>query len=211
MGRANTIIVGSVVLAPLILGIEGYFVFRPHHRARAVAAPAVEEPAPAVSPPAPGQPVVAAQPPPSPAPPAPGPSADERAPAAETSPPSDAWVEAEQDPSVVQRQRILREHRRVVIRAADEKAFDTLNLPNDQRAAIRSINDQYVRSLQALQAASAGAADPNSGVDLNADQTRRAAITNVLGAEGMPAFNLAERKAEHRVRAELRPQLVRGH
>jgi hypothetical protein len=120
-------------------------------------------------------------------------------------------VEAWQDPSVVERQRILHEHRRLVIRAADEKAFDVLNLPDAQRAAIRSINDQYVRSVQALQAASSGPPDPNSGADLNADQTRRAAIANVLGAEAMPAFNLAERHAEHRVRGELRPQLVRGH
>ena len=35
MGRANAIVVGSAVLAPLILGVEGYIVFRPHQRPRA--------------------------------------------------------------------------------------------------------------------------------------------------------------------------------
>jgi hypothetical protein len=120
-------------------------------------------------------------------------------------------VEAAQDPTVQQRQRALREHRRVIIRAADEKAFDVLNLPDAQRAAIRSINDQYVRSLQSLPiGADAPNSAPQSGIDLNADQTRRAAIENVLGAEGMPAFNFAEHKAERRVRAQLRPELVRG-
>ena len=32
MGRSNVIIVGSVVLAPLILGIESYLLFKAHHR-----------------------------------------------------------------------------------------------------------------------------------------------------------------------------------
>lgn len=206
MGRANTIIVGSVVLAPLVLGIEGYAVFRPHRRARA-AAPALDEAAPA-----PVQPAraVPEPPPPQPAPaPIPPAAAPEAAPAAEpASAPSEAvLVEAADDPMVLQRQRALQEHRRLVIQAADEKAFDTLNLPDAQRAAIRRINDEYVRALHAMQP---GAAEPNSGVDLNADQTRRAAIENVLGAEGMPAFTVAERRAERRVRAQLRPELVRG-
>ena len=32
MARSNVIIVGSVVLAPLILGIESYALYRAHHR-----------------------------------------------------------------------------------------------------------------------------------------------------------------------------------
>ena len=32
MGRSNVIIVGVVVLAPLILGIESYALYRAHHR-----------------------------------------------------------------------------------------------------------------------------------------------------------------------------------
>ena len=32
MGRWNVIIVGSLVLAPLVLGIESYVLFKAHHR-----------------------------------------------------------------------------------------------------------------------------------------------------------------------------------
>ncbi|HLK91200.1 MAG TPA: hypothetical protein VKZ18_14980 [Polyangia bacterium] len=196
-----------MVLAPLILGIEGYVVFRSHHRARA-AAPVDDAPPALVGPAAAAQ----ASPPPPPAPPPPPPAAEPAPPAAESAPePSEAVAEVAQDPVLLQRQRALQQHQRMLIRAADEKAFDTLNLPDAQRAAIRAINDQYVRSLQALQAISPGGEDTNHGVDLNADQTRRAAITDVLGADAMPGFTFAERKAERRVRAMLRPDLVRGH
>ena len=32
MGRSNAILVGSVVLAPLILGVESYALYHAHHR-----------------------------------------------------------------------------------------------------------------------------------------------------------------------------------
>ena len=195
MGRSNAIVVGAVVLGPLILGLEGYATYRSHHRQRATEVadpPAAESPAAdspqADSAQAEDQPASAA---PAEAPPA-EPSAQ-----ADPPPPNLGTVEAvapTQDPAL--RQRFL-EHRGKVIRAADELAFDVLNLPEAQRAAIRAIDDQFGRAL-------ATDADPN------ANQTRHAAIANVLGPDEAHAFNFAAHKAERRASGQLRTQAVRG-
>ena len=190
MGRSNAIVVGAVVLGPLLLGLEGYATFRSHHHQRATEA---ADPPEADSPPA-DSPQAEAQP--ASAPPAEVPPAD---PPAQTDPPPPdlGTVEAvapTQDPAL--RQRFL-EHRGKVIQAADELAFDVLNLPEAQRAAIRAIDDQFSRAL-------ATNADPN------ANQTRHAAIANVLGPDEARAFNFAAHKAERRASGQLRTRVVRG-
>lgn len=204
MGRANAIVVGSAVLAPLILGVEGFALFRPHHRPppvsemadlpAAVAPARLPAPPPVVLPPA----QRAAAPPTPPAP-------EEPEPAAALEP-----VEAPPNPATLARQRELLVHQRQTVRDADEKVFDILKLPDAQRAAIRAIDDQYVRTLQSMEPTGTAGDGTGAGVDLNANQTRRAAITDVLGADGMHAFTFEERKAERRVRGQLRAQSLRG-
>jgi hypothetical protein len=185
MGRSNAVVVGVVVLGPLILGLEGYAAYRSHHHQRATE---VADPPPADSPRAEDQPASA--------PPAEVPPADPPA-QADPPPPDLGTVEAvapTQDPAL--RQRFL-EHRGKVIQAADELAFDVLNLTDAQRAAIRAIDDQFSRAL-------ATDADPN------ANQTRHAAIANVLGPDEAHAFNFAAHKAERRASGQLRTQVVHG-
>ena len=63
------------------------------------------------------------------------------------------------------------------------------------RAAIRAADSVYVRSLN---------------IDPNAEQTRRAAISNILDPQTMRTFNFAERNAERRARNQYRPEAVRG-
>ena len=92
------------------------------------------------------------------------------------------------------------------MRDADEQVFDVLNLPDAQRAAIRAIEDQYFRALRSTEPPGGGA-----GVNSDADQTRRTAITNVLGADGLHAFTFAERKEERRVSVQRRAESLRGH
>ena len=185
MGRSNAIVVGAVVLGPLILGLEGYATYRSHHRQRATEI--AETPA-AASPEAQDQPA--------PAPAGPAPQIE---PCARNDPPPAgvAAVEAIQDPTFQQRERFVLEHRRQVIQTADEQIFDVLNLPDAQRAAIRAIDDQFGRALE-------------TGSDPNAEQTRRAAIANLLGPDASPRFAFAEHKAERRARGQLRTELVRG-
>jgi hypothetical protein len=177
MGRSNVIIVGSVVLAPLVLGVEGYVLFRSHHHRVAHVAETTPEDFPMA-------PLPAVEAPPPPVQPAAAPTNDVAAAAPEAVPEAPA-------PSAL-------EHRRRVIRAADEQAFDILNFPDTQRAAIRAINDAYVRAAQV------GDAFVPDGVE----QARRAAIAAVLGPNVMRSFSFAERKAERRARSQFRSQSV---
>jgi hypothetical protein len=206
MARPNAILIGAILLAPAIVVAEGYAFYRAHHRPprRSAASVAAVEPvaeAPAAPPPA-------AEPPP-PAPPPP-PRQAETLTAAAPPPPSDGTGDVV-DPVVVRRQRGLYERRRQVVHDADEQVFDALNLPEAQRAAIRAIDDQYGRTLTAIAEAPDAPSFPNVSIDSNAEQTRRAAIAGVLGPDASRAFNLAERKAERRVRNHLRPDVVRGN
>jgi hypothetical protein len=175
MGRSNVIIVGSLVLAPLILGAEGYVLFRAHHHRVAHVAETPPEDFPMA-------PLPAVEAPPPPVQPAAALTNDVAVAAPEPAPEAPA-------PSPL-------EHRRRVIRAADEQAFDVLKFPDAQRAAIRAINDTYVPAAQV------GDAFAPDGVE----QARRAAIAAVLGPNVMHSFSFAERKAERRVRSQFRSQ-----
>ena len=88
------------------------------------------------------------------------------------------------------------------VQAADEQVFDLLNLPDEQRAAIRAIDGVYARTVQAIAQLPPGADLRSAGLDPNADQARRAAIADVLGPDATHAFTFAERKAERRVRSD---------
>ena len=210
MGRSNVIIVGSVVLAPLILGVESYALFRAHHRrvrtaeitglTEMNAAPALGVPVARTS---------AIRVPterPSPAPP-PAPTA-----AATEDPPPEAETvsDVQTDPTVERRRQLMLQRRGEVLEAADEQVFGTLHLPDGQRAAIRAIDGAYARTVQAIAQLPPGADLRSAGLDPNADQARRAAIAEVLGPEATHAFNFAERKAERRVRGQYRAEQVRG-
>jgi hypothetical protein len=205
MGRSNVIIVGSVVLAPLVLGIESYALYRAHHhRTRAgsteMTAPAAPIPQPLPLPARAGPSLGPSAPPP----PAPA------APAAEGPPPGTETVSDVQPDLSVQRQRqMMLEHRDEILQAADEQAFAILNVPEAQRNAIRAIDSAYARQLQAMGQLPPGADLPSAGLDPNADQTRRAAIGDVLGADAAHAFTFAERKAERRVRGQRRAAQTR--
>ena len=177
MGRSNVIIVGVVVLAPLILGIESYALYRAHHRrvVHVAEAPPEELPTPSPS-------TVVAAPPPPVQPPAPA-LTDEVAaavavPVPETPPPSSLQDRGE------------------ITRAADELAFDILNLPDDQRAAIRAIDEAYARAALAANPLAFG----------SVEQSRSTAITSLLGPAAARTFNLAARKTKRRLRSQVGSQ-----
>jgi hypothetical protein len=207
MGRSNVIIVGSVVLAPLILGVESYALYRAHHRharpaelrgpSEVIAAPVVAAPVL----PTPVVPASAGRPSPS----APAVPTGE-APPAETETVSDLQT----DPAIERRRQLMLQRRGEVFQAADEQVFGILHLPDEQRAAIRGIDDAYARTVQAIARLPRGTDLRSTGLDPNADQARRAAIADVLGPEATHAFNFAERKAERRVRGQSRLEQVAG-
>jgi hypothetical protein len=202
MARANAILVGAIVLAPTIVGAEGYAIYhrlhRPPKQSAEVAPPAehISQDLPAPSPPA----VETPAPPPPP-----------RQPEVAAPPPPDDGTTGEIDPTTARRQRALYERRAQVIQDADEQAFDTLNLSDAQRAAIRAIDEQYARTLTTIANATDDSTLPTFTVDSNAEQTRRTAIAGVLGPDTVHTFNFVERKAERRVRNHYRPDVVRGY
>jgi hypothetical protein len=209
MRRSNVIIVGSLVLAPLILGIESYALYRTHHRrvrTAEIAGPTelsaeqVVLEAPVVRTPA--IPLSAERPMPPPTSPAP---------AAEDPPPETETVsEVQADPTVERRRQQMLQRRGEVVQTADEQVFDLLHLPDEQRTAIRAIDGAYARTVQAIAQLPPGADLQSAGLDPNADQARRAALANVLGPEVTHSFTYEERKAERRVRNQYRAEQVRG-
>jgi hypothetical protein len=208
MGRSNVIIVGFVVLAPLILGVESYALYRAHHRrvrTAEIAGPIEMSAAPVASAPVTQTPAVPLTVEPPPPPPTPA------APVAEAPPPDTETVsDVQTDPTVERRRQLMLLRRGELLQAADERVFDILHLPDDQRAAIRAIDGGYARTLQAIAQLPPGADLQSAGVDPNADQARRAAIAAVLGPEATHAFTFAERKAERRERGQSRAEQVRG-
>jgi hypothetical protein len=190
MGRSNVILVGSVVLAPLILATEGYALYRSHHRPRAspslAAASLAEAPPQGLPPPPPDREAIIPLPVQPPA--ARAELTDDQAAAA----PPAAAAPSQSSSSI--------ERRRRLTRAADELAFDGLNFPEAQRAAIRAINNAYVD-------ASGRSAQASDGVAPEAaDQARRQAIIDLLGPDGAHAFSFTEHKAERRVRSQYRSE-----
>ena len=210
MGRSNVIIVGSVVLAPLVLGLETYLLFKAHHRRvrTTEVAGSIEPSAPTVpgtaAVPSPAVPVAAERPLPPPVPrPTPAVAADSPT---ETETVSDVAT----DPTVERRRQLMVRRRGEILQAADEQVFGLLRLPDEQRAAIRAIDSAYARTLEAIGQLAPGADLRSAGLDPNAEQARRAAIGEVLGPNVTQPFNLAERKAERRVRNQFRTEEVRG-
>jgi hypothetical protein len=203
MARPSPLVVGTVILAPLILGLEIYVFHGSHHRAAtAVVASAPETSA------APSLPSTSATIASTTARPEPAPSRSPANPVAATAEPTDAGGED----AYLRRRRLLADYRRQIMQAADEQTFQTLNLPDATRSAIRAIDDTYVRSLQTLQAPTA-IAYGDGGLrppDLSAEHTRQAAIGELLGPEAAREFTTTERRAERQLRNQIRPQSVPG-
>jgi len=209
MGRSNVIIVGSVVLAPLLLGIESYLLFKAHHRR-----PRTAETSESIEVTAPGPAFARSSTTPAPAElPSSLPLPTPAAPAAGDAPPppsTETVSDVQTDPTVERRRQLMLRRRGEVLQAADEHVFALLHLPNEQSAAIRAIDSAYTRTVQALEQLPPEADLRNAGLDPNAEQARHAAIAEVLGPTAAQAFNFAERKAERRVRNQFRPEQVRG-
>jgi hypothetical protein len=206
--RANAIVVGVLVLAPAIVGAEAYAIYRTFRRLPQGSAESVRSSESPASGEADAPDLIAfpADPPEAPeAPPPPRPAAPTQAAA------GGDGTAGEVEPAVTRRQRALYQRRAQVIREADERVFDTLGVPDEQRAAIRSIDLEYARTLATIAASGNEVELRNEAIDANAEQTRRQAIGDVLGPDTTRAFNFAERKAERIVRNRHRPEVVRGY
>ena len=210
--RVSPIIVGLTAIAVLVMGTGGYLLLRPHPRhVPAVAALAEaddSEPEPIAAPPAPAPPLAAAS---APAPPAPDPPPPE-APRPSAAAPVDPPPREVQSAAVKKRALLMADHNQRVILEADERAFEALQLPDATRAAIRQINASYVKSRRDAIEANAAAWSPGEQLGANlaksdeSDRARRAALKEVLGADGVSAFETAEYAAARRLRRQYSAQ-----
>ena len=117
-----------------------------------------------------------------------------------------------QSAAVKKRALLMGDHNQRVTLEADERAFDTLQLPDATRAAIRQINGSYVKTTRDAIEANAAAWSPGEQLGANlakndeADRARRAALKEVLGADGVSAFETAEYAAARRLRRQYSAQ-----
>jgi hypothetical protein len=204
--RVSPLIVALAAIGLAVMGTAGYLLVRPRpHRVTAaispassdeperqpMAAPPLPEAAPALRPPAVVAPVV----PPQPAESAPEPPAREI-----------------QNAAVKKRALLMADHNQRVTLEADERAFETLQLPDPTRAAIRQINAGYVKTTRDSIEANAAAWSPGEQLGANvakndeSDRARRAALKEVLGADGVAAFETAEYAAARRLRRQYSAQ-----
>jgi hypothetical protein len=115
---------------------------------------------------------------------------------------------ATQIAAVKKRALLMADHNQRVTLEADERAFETLRLPDATRTAIRQINAGYVKTARDSLEANAAAWTPGEQLGANvakndeSDRARRAALKEVLGADGVAAFETAEYAAARRLRRQ---------
>ena len=114
--------------------------------------------------------------------------------------------------AVKKRALLMADHNQRVTLEADERAFETLRLPDPTRTAIRQINAGYVKTARDFLEANAAAWSPGEQLGANvakndeSDRARRAALKEVLGADGVAAFETAEYAAARRLRRQYSAQ-----
>ena len=203
--RVSPVIVTLAAIAVAVMGAAGYLLVRPHPPkvfAAISAAPPDEPERPLVAPPpipeespAPAPPTARAQPL----------HVDPQPPAASGPEPT---APATQIAAVKKRALLMADHNQRVTLEADERAFETLQLPDATRTAIRQINAGYVKTARDFLEANAAAWTPGEQLGANvakndeSDRARRAALKEVLGADGVAAFETAEYAAARRLRRQ---------
>lgn len=204
MARPSPITVGTLALAVFVMAAAAYILFRPPDRADVTAAPEPPEETPPsvkVDPPralprivASSPPEVRRQPPP-PTPPPPPPLPEVEQPRA----PDAAFV---LDSGAAGTERVFRiaEHNQQMIKEGDERVFETLNLAETTRAAIRRINEEAAKRART----SLEANPRNPPRTDEAEPERRAAIKNLLGDDASSQFDNTELAAVRHLRLQAR-------
>jgi hypothetical protein len=216
MARRSPLVVGALVVAVAVIAVEVAVVLRPR-RHEVAQAQAVEEPPPPEVPPPPAPPLPPAVPPPrrlAVAPPpqpaaAPPPAVPVEQPAPDAAPPPDTRA------VLKKRALLIADHNIQVIRDADEKAFATMDLPEETRTAIRRINDDYTNRKRDQLAHDEPfptgpdqlVAGPNAA---EADRLRQEALDQLLGSDAGPKFRAAETSSAHDIRIQSRRTWLRS-
>jgi hypothetical protein len=207
--RVSPLIVVLAAIAVMVVGTAGYLLVRPHPRRVFAAGSSADSDEPAAQwvAPSPAPPPVMAAPV---APPPPSPPLERPQPPAVSSP--EPTARETQNAAVKKRALLMADHNQRVRLESDERAFESLQLPDPVRAAIRQINATHVRTMRDAIEANAAASSPGEQLGANvakndeSDRARRAALREVLGADGVAAFETAEHAAARRLRRQYSAQ-----
>ncbi len=210
MPRLSPITLGLSVLMIAILSTAAVLMVGARHereRATFEAETAEAPPKAAAPPPAPEEITVAPPPPPRPAP---APAATQPAPvvAVATAPDTDAQAtgdDAQLTAAPPNRRALLQVNHNRRRQEADETVFNNLGLPEQTRAAIRQINEEYRRQTEPTTPAAPASPPPVEVGDASAAlKARQAAITQLLGPDQAKEFDSQERAAVLRLRGKYR-------
>jgi len=103
-------------------------------------------------------------------------------------------------------------HGQQVIQEADERAFSRLAIPEDQRVAIRLLNERNAQRTQSVLAAQRDDLAPEQqfgdtiAITDNGERMRRAALVQLLGAEAAGSFQRVEAAEVRRLQRRYRVQ-----
>ncbi len=208
MTRPNPIIVGVVVLSAMVLGSEMYAIYRWRHRARPAPIEEPEREPPANRLP---EPAVVAPPTPAPSPPPPSGSI----PADDPLAPEGAGAIAETAIAIPRRPLFVAPDAEEVLREADEQAFESLTMPESIRETIRRLNEDHAAKLRVLRSGDPGNLSPGPQIEAplttpGTNQTRRAALDELLGVDTARRFDAAEHAATKRLHNRYRWQSLHG-
>jgi hypothetical protein len=104
-----------------------------------------------------------------------------------------------------QRALLMADHNERIVEDADERAFEAMKLPDETRLAIRRINDRYATATHEFLAVNPSTWSPGEQQGANianseeADRARRAALKDLLGIDGVSAFEGTEHAAVRRL------------
>jgi hypothetical protein len=114
------------------------------------------------------------------------------------------------------RAQLLSDYHQRLVHDADEKAFETMALPENTRGAIRQINEEYGRRTQTFLAGQTDGGLPYNQISSvnvvgndEAERARKEALTTVLGEEGARQLDLAEHQAARKMRGQFRREWFR--
>jgi hypothetical protein len=186
VSRPHPLVTGAALLAVIAVGLGAYLAV--HHRRR----PSVVEAEDAPPPPRPAAAApVLARPPQLPPRPAAPPSVSE---------------------ALQRRDLLVAAHAQQAIQEADEQAFAHLGMPEEQRVAIRRLNERQSRRRQSLlsdgrhdRAVEEQAGDAVA-IGEEADRARGAALRELLGNEAAQSFLQSERAEIRRLQRRYRQQ-----
>jgi hypothetical protein len=213
MPRLSPITLGLSVLMIAILTTAAILMVGARHtRERASVEGETAEAPPGAAAPTPAPEVTVAPPPPPPPAPPPLPAAAPAQPApvmaVATAPDPDAQApgeDAQLAAAPPNRRALLTVNHNRRRQQADENVFNSLGLPEETRAAIRRINEEYRRQTEPTTPAAPASPPPvEVGEAAAALKAREAAITQLLGPDQAKEFDSQERAAVLRLRGKYR-------